>query len=64
MLSESKQEFIDIIEKPQLGLIDLLKKYRSIDLPIEAFFSISNKIMVRSTSPNFVCLAKVLHNSL
>lgn len=50
MLSNAKEEFVDEIEKPMLGLLDILIKFKSINLPLDGLFQISNRIMV-----TFIC---------
>ena len=45
-LSEAKEEFHEKIEKPMLGLMDLLLKYKSIRVPFDAFIQIASTIKV------------------
>lgn len=53
-----------MIEKPMLGLLDIIRKYKSLRLPLDSFFSISNKIMVRKHYELIQILAKILYNRI
>eukprot|EP00347_Sterkiella_histriomuscorum_P023964 403332775 len=47
-LSDAKSKtFVDEIEAPQIGLLDVMQKFTSLKLPLEAFFQISNRLMPR-----------------
>ncbi len=37
-LSESKDEFLTEVEKPMLGMLDILKRYPSIKITMDVFF--------------------------
>jgi hypothetical protein len=45
-ISESKELFIQQIEKPMVGLLKLYSLFPSLKVPAEDFFQISDRIMV------------------
>jgi len=45
-LSVSKEAFLEEIEKPMLGMLDILLMFPSLNPPMDAFFTISDRIMV------------------
>jgi flagellar capping protein FliD len=47
VLSDSKEDFLEKIEKRFVGLLDILSKYESITMTLDEFFQVSPKIMVR-----------------
>jgi hypothetical protein len=44
---KEKELFINEVKDKQLGLLDILREYNSLVIPMDAFFQIANKIMVR-----------------
>ncbi len=47
-LTTSKELFIETVEKPMLGLIDILEEHhKGMDLPLDAFLQITDRLMPR-----------------
>jgi hypothetical protein len=48
-LSTNKQRFIEEVEKPMVGLIDILKRFPTLqkDMTADDFFQITDRLMVR-----------------
>lgn len=48
-LSTNKEKFLEQVEKPMAGLIDILKRFPSLQAGMtgEAFFQITDRLMVR-----------------
>jgi hypothetical protein len=46
-LANNKDAFTNVVEKPMLGLIDILEMFHnSLDLPLDAFFQLTDRLMV------------------
>ena len=47
-LATNKDLFTQRVEKQQLGLIDIIEEFhKSLDLPLDAFFQVSDRLMPR-----------------
>ena len=45
-LAESKEDYNSEVELPQLGLLDIIQNFDSINITMDALFQISSRIMV------------------